>query len=139
MLVLNDKRCREHIEYMVGQMGLIKKLATIHKSGKVNDTIEAVQDLSWLDPLSIWHPNTQKWVNRIIGAKVGLVDIQYEGEGAKRAAALVDLILKLPAGLVTVENPEDYLHPAAQAEMAEFLARRIVGEPQTFPKEDEQQ
>ena len=67
-------------------------------------------------------------MDRIIGKSVNLTEIEHEGTGARRASALVDLILKLPSGLVTIENPEDYLHPAAQAEMGEFLALRITGQ-----------
>ena len=126
MLALNDQRCWQHIDYMVGRMKLIKKLAAIHKSMNPTKTIGDIQDLSFLDPLNIWHPDTQKWVDRIIGKSVNLAEIEHEGTGARRASALVDLILKLPGGLATIENPEEYLHPAAQAEMAEFLALRIV-------------
>ena len=126
MLVINDKTCWQHIDYMVDRMKLIKSLASVHKVGSPNATIDAMADLSWLDPLKIWHPDTQQWVDRIIGSSVNLAEIEHEGTGARRASALVDLILKLPGGITTIENPEEYLHPTAQAEMAEFLALRIM-------------
>ena len=121
MLVLNDKTCWQHIDYMVERMKLISDLAAVHKSAAPNATIDAMADLSWLDPLRLWHPETQEWIDRIIGSPVNLAEIQHEGTGAKRAAAIVDLCLKIPANMATVENPEEYLHPTAQAEMASFL------------------
>ena len=126
MLVINDKTCWQHIDYMVERMKLIKSLASVHKVGSPNATIDTMADLSWLDPLKIWHPDTQQWIDRIIGSSVNLAEIEHEGAGTRRASALVDLILKLPAGITTIENPEEYLHPTAQAEMGEFLALHIM-------------
>ena len=113
---------------MVERMKLISDVAAVHKAAAPNATIDAMADLSCLDPLKIWHPETQAWIDRIIGSPVNLAEIQHEGTGSKRASAIVDLCLKIPASMATVENPEEYLHPTAQAEMASFLVAVTFGD-----------
>tara|TARA_R100001594_G_scaffold134383_1_gene175528 strand:- start:3773 stop:4198 length:426 start_codon:yes stop_codon:yes gene_type:complete len=103
----------------------------VYPSRIVVDSRMAVEHI---EACNKWHKDTHRWLARIIDPDSKMGDITKDftpkkicraGNGARTVAGFIDITLKLKdMGVpLVLRHPETGLHPASQAELADFLIK----------------